>query len=267
MTTRRGPASRTCEGRAADRPPRNTPRQRRRGRNEPTRQKRSACSGVITFRRRRPTIVLTSGGVQEPNPGLHRGPTLQQGAPFPFRHPTPDAVLDPSVQSVCQALGLHGTAGAQSLRLILRSPFDKEIIRVHRPARSRHHPALVHIPPPWPRTASGVGGADRAGTLRRHVPRVYGSVPASLYRVTRTPARSQGPTASGHQRGGGGAPGSPPPTAAPLAEPRNLSVQLSMAIRMPRMSSTPPDTCSRRLRTRAREMTFLRRPTNHTYTP
>ena len=55
---------------------------------------------------------------------------LEQCAPLPFGHPTPDAELDPVVQRVGAALRDDRTVPADDGRLALRGPADEEFVGV-----------------------------------------------------------------------------------------------------------------------------------------
>jgi hypothetical protein len=63
-------------------------------------------------------------------PGNYFGVLLEQCAPLPFGHPTPDAELDAVVQRVGAAFRDDRTVPADDGRLALRGATDEELVGV-----------------------------------------------------------------------------------------------------------------------------------------
>ena len=76
----------------------------------------------------RAAVFALSG--EEICPRNYFGVLLEQCAPLPFGHPTPDAELDPVVQRVGAALRDDRTVPADDGRLALRGAADEEFVGV-----------------------------------------------------------------------------------------------------------------------------------------
>src|SRR3954466_10298163 len=70
--------------------------------------------------------------------------TTQQGAPFPFRHASPDAELDPVVQGIGEAFVAHRAAAADPLRHVLLGALHEQRVRVATLTRRHAGPVADH---------------------------------------------------------------------------------------------------------------------------